>query len=172
MLPNGMAGVDLHHEHRVSYKSLPEHMITCTNAFSATVGWIGSPILSSFAASRSCHSSSAGTNIFFFPTAQILIFPVVIVHIESKSGLCAFIHMTQSGKSPFVRPFNTLFTFVGYNVPVCYYLSSYGKYRKEWYYEWMGNRFPQTWGLRKRESDSLNLEHPATPLTRKGDVPF
>jgi hypothetical protein len=28
------------------------------------------------------------TNIFFFPTAKVLIFPVVIVHTESKSGRC------------------------------------------------------------------------------------
>jgi hypothetical protein len=25
MLPNGIAGVEIHHEHRVLYKSLPEH---------------------------------------------------------------------------------------------------------------------------------------------------
>jgi hypothetical protein len=37
-------------------------MITRTNAFSATVGWIGSPGQSSFAASRSCHSPIAGNN--------------------------------------------------------------------------------------------------------------
>jgi hypothetical protein len=35
---------------------------TCTNAFSATVGWIGSPGLSCFAASRSSHSPIAGNN--------------------------------------------------------------------------------------------------------------
>jgi hypothetical protein len=59
MLPNGIAGVKFHHDHRLLYKSLLNTMITCTNAFSATVGWIGSPGLTSFASSRSCHSPIA-----------------------------------------------------------------------------------------------------------------
>jgi hypothetical protein len=62
MLPNGMAGVEFNHEHQVLYKVFLSIMITCTNAFSAKVNWIGSPGLSSFAASRSCHSSIAENN--------------------------------------------------------------------------------------------------------------
>ena len=38
MLPNGIAGVEFHHEHQVLYKVFPNIMITCTNAYSGAAG--------------------------------------------------------------------------------------------------------------------------------------
>jgi hypothetical protein len=63
MLPNGIAGGGVPSwAPSLGIKVFLNIMITCTNAFSATVDWIGSPGLSSFAASRSSHSPIAGDN--------------------------------------------------------------------------------------------------------------
>jgi hypothetical protein len=49
MLPNGMSGVEFHHELRVLYKDLPEHHDTCTNSLAKAVGVMNSLAITALA---------------------------------------------------------------------------------------------------------------------------